>query len=65
MEEPTKEVTVPISTPTGRGGGVLGAKFLIQLHVDEIPQFGIFDEEEQEEEQDTEEKKEEEKIIDT
>ena len=39
------------------GGGVLGAKFLIQPHVDEIcSQFGIFDEEEQEEEQDTEEK---------
>jgi len=41
----------------GEGGGVLGAKFLIQPHVDEIcSQFGIFDEEEQEEEQDTEEK---------
>ena len=41
----------------GEGNGVLGAKFLIQPHVDEIcSQFGIFDEEEQEEEQDTEEK---------
>ena len=39
------------------GGGVLGAKFLIQPHVDEIcSQFGIFDDEEQEEEQDTEAK---------
>ena len=31
----------------GEGNGVLGAKFLIQPHVDEIcSQFGIFDEEE-------------------
>ena len=42
----------------GEGNGVLGAKFLIQPHVDEIcSQFGIFDdEEEQEEEEDTEAK---------
>ncbi|CAL6272137.1 unnamed protein product [Bathycoccus prasinos] len=42
----------------GEGKGVLGAKFLIQPHVDEIcSQFGIFDDEErEEEEEDTEEK---------
>jgi gamma-tubulin complex component 2 len=42
----------------GEGKGVLGVKFLIQRHVDEIcSQFGIFDDEErEEEEEDTEEK---------